>query len=113
MSITAQSPQMLIKRPDWESRTNSPPIDPTENPQRAITGSARYRYAQGYQAANARKPSGFARNATTFSSVALNGSVNHHGDALARAAENVARWKTYLSEECVRAMMNAGWHWST
>lgn len=76
MSITAHSPQILIKRPDWES-------------------------------------SDFVRNATACSSVALNGSVNHDGDALARAAENVARWKIYLSEECVRAMMNAGWHWST
>jgi hypothetical protein len=64
-------------------------------------------------AAYVHKTSDFVRNATACSSVALNGSVNHDGDALARAAENVARWKTYLSEECVKAMMNAGWHWST
>jgi hypothetical protein len=113
MSITAQSPQTPIKRPDWESRTNSPPFDPTGNRQRAIAGRARHRYAQGYQAANVRKASDFVQKATACSSVALNGSVNHDGNALACAAENVARWKTYLSEECVRAMMNAGWHWST
>jgi hypothetical protein len=111
MSITAQSPQMLIKRPDWESRTNSPPIDLTGNGEGACR--ARHRYAQGYQTAYVRKLSDSVRNATGCSSIALNGSVNHDGDSLARAAENVARWKTYLSEQCVRAMMNAGWHWST
>jgi hypothetical protein len=112
MAVTAQSPQMLIKRSDRESRTNSPPIDPTGNRERAIAGRARHLYAQGYQAAYVRKASDLARN-TACSSVALNGSVNHDGDALARASENVALWKTYLSDGCVTAMMNAGWHWST
>jgi hypothetical protein len=113
MSITAQSPQMLTKGPDLESLANSPPIDPTGNYQHAVTSRVRHCYAQGYQAASVRKVSGYVRNATACSSIAVNGSVNHKSEALARAAENVARWKTYLSEECVRAMMNAGWHWST
>lgn len=64
---------------------------------------------QGY----ARKPMDFVRDSTACTSVAMNGSVGRNRAAMARAAENVARWKTYLADECVRAMMNAGWHWST
>jgi hypothetical protein len=30
-----------------------------------------------------------------------------------RAAANVATWRTYLPDECVVAMVNDGWHWST
>jgi hypothetical protein len=30
-----------------------------------------------------------------------------------RASANVAAWKTYLPEECVAAMIDDGWHWST
>jgi len=33
--------------------------------------------------------------------------------ASSRAAENVATWRTYLSEDCVLAMINDGWHFST
>jgi hypothetical protein len=112
MSIIAQSPQTLIKRTDWDSRTNSPSIDPTANRQRAITGRALHHSAKGSQAAYVRPTSDFVRNATACLSVP-SGPVSPDGDARARAAENVARWKTYLPEECVRAMLNAGWHWST
>lgn len=112
MSTTAQSPEMPVNWPDWESPPNSPPIDPTGR-QGAMTGRPSHRYARGYQAAHVHKASDFVSNAKACSSVALNGSVNYHGDALGRAAENVAQWKTYLPDECVRTMMNAGWHWST
>lgn len=30
-----------------------------------------------------------------------------------RASANVAAWKTYLPEDCVAAMIDDGWHWST
>jgi len=30
-----------------------------------------------------------------------------------RAAANVATWRTYLSDDCVVAMINDGWHRST
>jgi hypothetical protein len=30
-----------------------------------------------------------------------------------RASANVATWRTYLPEECVAAMIDDGWHWST
>lgn len=28
----------------------------------------------------------------------------------ARAAENIVEWRTYLPEDCVNAMVKAGWH---
>lgn len=33
--------------------------------------------------------------------------------AMARATKTIAGWLTYLPAPCVRAMVNAGWHWST
>jgi hypothetical protein len=33
--------------------------------------------------------------------------------AALRAAANVATWRTYLPDECVVAMINDRWHWST
>jgi hypothetical protein len=33
--------------------------------------------------------------------------------ATARAAANIALWRSYLPEDCVTAMITAGWHWST
>jgi hypothetical protein len=30
-----------------------------------------------------------------------------------RAAAIIAEWMTYLPEDCVRAMVSDGWHWST
>ena len=35
-----------------------------------------------------------------------------HG-ATTRAVANIADWMTYLPEDCVRAMVKDGWHWST
>jgi hypothetical protein len=37
----------------------------------------------------------------------------HVQGATARAATNIADWMTYLPKECVKAMVNDGWHWST
>jgi hypothetical protein len=50
---------------------------------------------------------------STDTSVALNGSVLRDDPALARAAANVARWKKYLPQDCITAMMSGGWHWTT
>ena len=33
--------------------------------------------------------------------------------AILRAASNVAEWRTYLPDDCVAAMINDGWHWTT
>jgi len=32
---------------------------------------------------------------------------------MARAAANIAAWRSYLPEDCVNAMINDGWQWST
>jgi hypothetical protein len=46
-------------------------------------------------------------------SVALNGSIMRNDPGLAKAAANVARWKTYLPQGCISSMMSEGWHWTT
>jgi hypothetical protein len=33
--------------------------------------------------------------------------------ATARAVETIGDWMNYLPEDCVRAMVSDGWHWST
>jgi hypothetical protein len=41
-------------------------------------------------------------------------SMNDPTDAaVARAAANIALWRSYLPEDCVAAMIAAGWQWST
>jgi hypothetical protein len=37
----------------------------------------------------------------------------HVDGATARAVETIAEWMIYLPENCVRAMVSDGWHWST
>jgi hypothetical protein len=41
------------------------------------------------------------------------GSIESGRSAALRAAAIVANWRTYLPEDCVAAMINDGWHWST
>jgi hypothetical protein len=67
---------------------------------------------EAHPALYARKSRDFGQG-TANTCVATNGSVKRNGAGMAHAAENIAQWKTYLPEDCVRAMMNAGWHWST
>jgi hypothetical protein len=113
MTNDAQSQPVLIKTLNWEPLFNSPPIDITEKHQGVIIGHALDDYARSHRAVYVRKPMGSVHGSTATTSVVMNGSVKRNGAGMARAAENVARWKTYLPEDCVRAMMNAGWHWST
>ncbi len=113
MTNNAQSQPVLIKTLNWEPLFDSLPIDITEKRQDLTIGCTLDGYAQRQGAAYERKPADSAHDSTANTSVAMNGSVTRNGAGLARAAETVARWKTYLPEECVRAMMNAGWHWST
>jgi hypothetical protein len=40
-------------------------------------------------------------------------STGTSGIATLRAAINVAEWRAYLPEDCVAAMINDGWHWTT
>jgi hypothetical protein len=39
-------------------------------------------------------------------------SIRRNNVTIARAAEIIAEWMTYLPEDCVKAMVNDGWHWS-
>jgi hypothetical protein len=40
-------------------------------------------------------------------------SVKRNDASITRAAAIIAEWMTYLPEDCVKAMVNDGWHWST
>jgi hypothetical protein len=40
-------------------------------------------------------------------------SIRRNDADTARAATNIAGWMAYLPEDCVKAMVNDGWHWST
>jgi hypothetical protein len=40
-------------------------------------------------------------------------SINKGDSAASRAAANIAVWRTYLPDDCVAAMIDDGWHWST
>ena len=39
-------------------------------------------------------------------------SVRRTDATITRAAATIAEWMTYLPEDCVKAMVNDGWHWS-
>jgi len=41
------------------------------------------------------------------------GTVEHSAEASSRAAAIITDWMTYLPKDCVKAMVNSGWHWST
>jgi hypothetical protein len=41
------------------------------------------------------------------------GSTGKINAANVRASANVATWRTYLPEDCVAAMIDDGWHWTT
>jgi hypothetical protein len=40
-------------------------------------------------------------------------SLKRNDATTARAATIIAQWMSYLPEDCVRAMVGDGWHWST
>ena len=110
MTSDAQLQPVLIS---WGPLFNSPAIDIIGKHQGATIDRALDGCAQSHRAVYLRKPMDFEHGSTATASVTMNGSVKRNAAAMARGAENVARWKTYLPKECVRAMMNAGWHWST
>jgi hypothetical protein len=47
------------------------------------------------------------------SDAAVAGSNGKINTANLRASANVATWRTYLPEDCVAAMNDDGWHWTT
>jgi len=48
-----------------------------------------------------------------FGAGTATGCFGQNHAATARAAAHIADWMTYLPENCVRAMVNDGWHLST
>ncbi len=42
----------------------------------------------------------------------IEASIRRNDATIARAGASIAEWMTYLPEDCVRAMVNDGWHWS-
>ena len=113
MSNDGQSQQVVVKAGYWETLFHLPPIDIAKQPQGAIVHRVPDGDTQCQSAAHAIKTVDLVQDLNACTSVAMSGSVKRNGARLAHAAENVAGWKKYLPEECVRAMMNAGWHWST
>jgi hypothetical protein len=47
------------------------------------------------------------------SNMVVAGPIGKINAADLRASTNIATWKTYLPEDCVAAMIDDGWHWST
>ncbi len=43
----------------------------------------------------------------------IEASIKCNDATIARAATIIAEWMTYLPEDCVKAMVSDGWHWST
>jgi hypothetical protein len=48
-----------------------------------------------------------------FGADAATGCFGQNNAATARATAQIADWMTYLPENCVKAMVSDGWHWST
>lgn len=44
---------------------------------------------------------------------AATGCIDQNAIATARATAKIADWMTYLPKDCVKAMVDNGWHWST
>ena len=42
----------------------------------------------------------------------IEASTRRNDATITRAAAIIAEWITYLPEDCVKAMVNDGWHWS-
>jgi len=54
-----------------------------------------------------------ARGSSIKTDMAAAATTEKDNATRSRATANVAAWRTYLPEDCVVAMINGGWHWST
>jgi hypothetical protein len=61
---------------------------------------------------NSRRLSALLRHLGVSADI-VEGSIRRNDATIARAAAMIAEWMTYLPEDCVRAMVSDGWHWST
>jgi len=73
-----------------------------------------------FKSAQQNRETGQSRNLSVLlqtlgadTSAAATGSINQNAIATARATAKIADWMTYLPKDCVKAMVNNGWHWST
>jgi hypothetical protein len=113
MANEAESQRDPIEARNWESSLTTQPIAVTELRKYVVPCRALAGFEINRQMVQLRSYAPFAHDSNGKTSVAMNGSVRRGDAAMARAADNIARWKTYLPEDCVRTMMNHGWHWST
>jgi hypothetical protein len=113
MTNEAQRRQALIDVLNWEPLFGTPRIRTEEARQGApISRTLDSRSERPNMVRTNQRP-GFRHDSLANTSVAMNGSVKRNDAAMARAATIIAQWKTYLPEDCVKAMMADGWHWST
>jgi hypothetical protein len=89
------------RQPDMQTESADTPEDPAAHRFAALAGVGKL------------PSTTFEHHSSADTSVALNGSVLRNDPGLARAAANVACWKTYLPQGCISAMMSDGWHWTT
>lgn len=54
-----------------------------------------------------------ARGSSIKTDMAAAATTEKDNATRSRATANVAAWRSYLPEDCVVAMINGGWHWST
>ena len=54
-----------------------------------------------------------ARGLSIKTEMAKASSAERYNADPSRAAANIATWRSYLPEDCVVAMVNDRWHWST
>jgi len=60
---------------------------------------------------NSRRLSALLRHLGVSADI-VEASLRRNNATAARAAAMIAEWMTYLPEDCVKAMVNDGWHWS-
>jgi hypothetical protein len=60
---------------------------------------------------NSRRLSALLRHLGVSADI-IEASVRRNDAMIAHAAAIIAEWMTYLPEDCVKAMVNDGWHWS-
>ena len=109
VATDAQSQSDLIAQLDLESLLNSgaTPAEPEVHfPQR---DAVRLRQ----RLALIKKLAIDAQGLSFKADPSLAPSTESDSSAALRAAANVAEWRTYLPADCVAAMVNDRWHWST
>jgi hypothetical protein len=121
MITDARSKGDLIATPHLESLFNARHLESvSDNSNRATCADPAIHSLQEHAAVRLRHRLAFVQNlAVSAQSLSIKSGMTkaasgdtHHADP-SRAAVNVATWRSYLPEDCVVAMINDRWHWST